>query len=167
MYPPPDSDLVSRYIQSYQLFSDQTLEIRLDSGVILSGRVTDPNGNPVPDVNVNAWNNETQTGNGAQIDEDGRYRMSLLPGTYEINISLPQDSPFVSKRIEAVQVTGDQTLDIKVDRGLILSGRVVDPGGNPIGNVNVNAWNHEGQTGGESRTDENGQYQMALLPGTY
>ena len=164
---PQDSPFVSETIRDYQLLGDQTLDIRVQRGAILSGLVTDPSGAPLQDIFINAWNPETQTGGGSGTDQDGRYQMTLLPGTYEINLNLPQDSPFVSKRIEAVQVTIDQTLDIQVERGLILSGRVVDPEGNPIENIFINAWNNDTQTGGGSRTDENGEYQMALLPGTY
>ena len=116
-----------------------TLDIHLDQGTILSGLVTDPAGNPLPDVSVNAWNPETQTGGGSATDENGRYRMALQSGIYDINVNPPQDSPFVPQRIESVQVTSDRNLDIQLERGAVLTGLITDPSGTPLSDVFINA----------------------------
>ena len=155
---PQESPFISRRLEAVQVISDRTLDISLERGAILSGRLTDPNGNPVPDVNVNARNPETQTGNSARTDENGRYQMTLPPGVYDLNVNPSQGSPFISQQLEGVQVTGDRILDIQLERGAILSGLITDPGGNPLQDVFINAWNPETQTGNGASTDENGRY---------
>ena len=164
---PSGSPFVSKSIPDYKIAGDQTFDIKLDRGVALSGRITDPDGRPVQNVNVNLWSQETQTGGGAQTDAEGRYRITLLPGTYSLNINPPQGSPLVSKSILSYQVPIDQTLDIKLDRGLVLSGRVTDPDGKPVQNVYINAWNQQAQIGSGGTTDAEGRYRVSLLPGTY
>jgi outer membrane receptor protein involved in Fe transport len=81
----------------------------------IEGRVLDPNGAVIPGVTVTATNQATGFEKSATTDEDGNYRIILLPpGTYDLKTSAP--SGFQSATLANVNVTvGSKTpLDINM-----------------------------------------------------
>ena len=92
--------------------------------VVLSGRITDPHGNPVADVYVDA-SGPGQSGD-TQTSADGTYSLTLAPGEYWLHILPPIGSPWTRQTLGKVEVTENTTLDIVLEEGRILSVLVVD-----------------------------------------
>lgn len=77
-------------------------------GTVLSGRVTDPAGNPLADVSVSV----TELRRGSMTDADGRYTIPSLPfGVYRISFQRLGHAPSVRRAaLTASTVTLDATL---------------------------------------------------------
>src|SRR4029453_14609821 len=64
-------------------------------GTVL-GRITDPQGAPVPGVHVSVVNEKTKVAQPTVTETDGAYQVPfLIPGTYRIEAMLPQFNKFV------------------------------------------------------------------------
>ena len=77
-------------------------------GTVLSGRVTDPAGNPLADVSVGV----TEVRRGAMTDADGRYTIPALPaGVYRISFQRLGYAPLVRRlAVSTSRATLDATL---------------------------------------------------------
>ena len=80
VYLPPESGLPRQRMRIVQATEDRTLDIRLEA-VTLSGRVTDPEANPVGGVSVEVWSSMGGWG-WTETSSDGAYHFTLMPGTY-------------------------------------------------------------------------------------
>jgi hypothetical protein len=81
----------------------------------IEGRVLDPNGAAVPGVTVTATNQQTGFEKTATSDEEGNYRLILLPpGTYKVVASGAQGFQAATLENAAVTVGGRTTLDINL-----------------------------------------------------
>lgn len=84
----------------------------------IEGRVLDPNDAVVPNTTVTAKNQETGFERTTTVDEDGNYRLILLPpGQYNVSVNPGSSQGFASMQLENVSVTvGSKTsLDIKLE----------------------------------------------------
>ncbi|HEX6203493.1 MAG TPA: carboxypeptidase regulatory-like domain-containing protein, partial [Thermoanaerobaculia bacterium] len=124
--------------------ADRTAElaVALDPGAALAGRVVDEEGEPVAGAQVHALPARPPERGGlrfgppmATTEADGSYRLTGLaagPVTLQVHAA-----GFVAHR-EELEVRGDQQLDVRLSRGLVLSG-VVTAGGEPIPGAQVGA----------------------------
>ncbi|MCH7813775.1 MAG: DUF4382 domain-containing protein [Planctomycetes bacterium] len=79
--------------------------IELAEAATISGTVTDPDGNPLADVSVTAFDGETEV-TGTATDADGTYALSGLPaGTYRLQFTAPgfQEAELTDRTVEAGQ----------------------------------------------------------------
>lgn len=84
----------------------------------IEGRVLDPNGAAVPGVTVTATNQQTGFEKTATSDEEGNYRLILLPpGTYKVVATGAQGFQPATLENAAVSVGGQTTLDINLGVG--------------------------------------------------
>src|SRR5438067_3457365 len=93
----------------------------------IEGRVLDPNGAAVPNVQVSATNEATGLEKSANTDDEGNYRIILLPpGTYTVRAEKTQG--FAQAEFQNVQVTvgGKTPLDVKLS-----------PAGVKVADINV------------------------------
>ena len=161
------------------------INFTLEQAAIISGRVTNSDGQPVQGVCFGAYSDDPCQWNyqgGTPSGQDGYYSILITPGTYYIR-SDPQCNSLnyvpewwnngdgtmdcgqaVSVNGIAGQETGD--IDFVLDTGGSVSGRVTDAQGNPIQNLHVNANTEQcgGLFLGWSSTDENGNYRLVGLP---
>lgn len=168
--PPEVGEWPSRTIEDVQITEDTTLDIALEAGVLLSGRVTDPEGGPVINASINIWDPVSGQSGWGQTSSDGSYRIVLVPGTYAVNIQPPEGSGLAS-RIEGIELTVDTSLDVVLEPGFLLSGRVTDSEGKEIFPVIIIA-QEPGMEWGEyipavAEGDTDGSYRMRLMGGTY
>ena len=163
IYIPPGSEFAKPSIEDIDLIEDMPLDIVLEPGYLLSGRVTDPEGKGIADVSVYAYS--PTSFEYSQTSSDGSYRILLLPGTYSLSIYIPPGSEFAKPSIEDIDLIEDMSLDIMLEPGFLLSGRVTDPEGKGIADVSVDA--HSPTGSGYTQTSSYGSYRIRLLPGTY
>ncbi|HEX6898357.1 MAG TPA: carboxypeptidase-like regulatory domain-containing protein [Thermoanaerobaculia bacterium] len=158
------------------------LRIELASAARLTGRVVDPDGHPVSGAYVradvageNPWDaidvgRPPCSGDGkfpdANTDGDGRFVLEPLPaGFYAFHVSA---EGFLVTEPELLEVDVDRELpamEVVLERGAILIGRVLMADGSPAAGATVRA------TGGRSSpptlTDQNGSYRLqGVEPGS-
>ncbi|MCC7179968.1 MAG: carboxypeptidase regulatory-like domain-containing protein [Acidobacteria bacterium] len=167
-------------------------DFALDPGGVLSGRITNAAGQPIPNlsVNVNALvNNALRSMGSVSTNADGVYRMSgLATGTYfaftgvgnsgymnELydNVLCPLGCNNIQSGTEIPVTVRNTTADrnFVLDTGGVITGTVTNAAnGNPIQNVTVTAVT---RVGGNlftrlATTDASGVYRLAgLTAGTY
>ncbi|MEM1177045.1 MAG: carboxypeptidase regulatory-like domain-containing protein [Acidobacteriota bacterium] len=107
---------------------DGPVELRLERQVKVRGRVIDARGHPVHGASVTFHRHHI--GLAARTDEDGRFEHRTAPGTYQLVASGETYRPWV--RDELNVETGMADLEITLETGLSISGRVLDPSGEPV-----------------------------------
>jgi hypothetical protein len=110
----------------------------------VSGFVTDPNGNPVADADLDF--DDAITGRriytpGDNTGPDGFYNVCVLPGIYNISYAPYLHSNLQGYQIFNVDLSDGSSIEINVvlEFGKIISGTVKDPSDNPIGGVDLDA----------------------------
>lgn len=150
------------------------VEVALEAGAKLVGKVTDSSGSPLSGVSVRA---EMMGGPGRVMrfdgvdtatttDPNGEYTLeSLEPGEKTFNFAR---SGYVTETKTVTLAGGKDTrLDVTIGSGLRISGQVVTEGGAPVGEATVRASSAAGG-GREAHTDASGAFQLeGLAPGHY
>ena len=140
---------------------DQPLEIRLDVGDSVEGRVIDSAGAAVPDVEISV-NGERLT----QSGPDGSWRVGGL-GADAVLVSWAPPPPFAPPTPRLVRA-GDGPLEIVLAAGATLRGRVVVAGGAPPEPTMVSAsWGAQGRVAGGKayiRAEPGGAFAFRALP---
>ncbi len=150
------------------------VEVAMESGVRLTGRVTGPDGSPVSGVSVRETSASNPgarfmpgMGSSATTDPNGEYVIEAIdPGDKTFSFSrqnyLPVDKTITLSGREA-------RLDVQLSSGLTLTGTVAADNGTPVADASVNATSaSEAGFGRGSRTDGNGNFQInGLAPGHY
>jgi peroxiredoxin/protocatechuate 3,4-dioxygenase beta subunit len=141
-------------------------ELRLESGVPMTGRVQDDAGRPIAGATVTAMAPVTESeqsnfhfGLGTTTtDDQGRWRLDEVPENLSI-VSLHVSHP--AYRTRAGSSSGGRERLSILTQGPTVKGRVVDPAGNPVKGAKVDV-GHD--VWGSSRepvtTDERGQYTL-------
>lgn len=176
--PSEGSGLPRKSVSDVEVTKAMTLDIMLEDGVILSGQVT-ASGKPVADARIHAVGRLIDTKNMQKYQSggherkpmmlkvstsaDGTYHIALMPGKYTLWIEPPWGSELPRKTIRDVQIKADMTLDI-VWKGTILSGKLTDTDGNPVGNVNIEI---SGENSGQTQSTKDGTYRVELGPSDY
>jgi hypothetical protein len=153
--------------------------IQLMPGLEIEGIVVDPEGQPIAGVQVAAvqgYAPRGPTGEGsrtATTDADGRFRIGGLPdGRVEVAAAA---EGYAETRLKGVDPSADDLLEIELNRGATLTGRVVDSRGDAVP-ATVTLFNTEPQvpTGfGVTnqpwiQTNGDGRFRIdSLTPGTW
>ena len=147
------------------------VELPLDQGVRLTGRVTGPNGSPLADVRVHIAPSPSGVFStrgseaSATTDANGEYTLeALLAGEETISFTHAKYAP-TSKQ---VTLKGREAkLDVQLSAGLRITGTVVTEAGAPVADARVDAMSSSG--GMESaRTNASGSFEIeGLKPGRY
>ena len=146
------------------------VELQLDTGVKLTGRVTGPNGSALSDVQVRLI--PSPTGNfatrgmdgSATTDANGEYVLDgLEAGEESVSFSHPKHSSAQKQ----VTLKGRETrLDMQLTAGGRLSGTVVTESGAPVADAQVEASSGSGFE--LARTDANGAFEFdSVTAGRY
>lgn len=150
------------------------IEIRLDAPARIEGRVVTATGEPVEGARViqahehgGGWFHHSFPPPAAYTDAEGRFRLGWVPpGIQEVNARAPDGSNF-GKAMEEVAVAPGETatVELVLDTGLTIAGRVVDPTGEPL--VNWGVYADPFEMGAvyprQDRTDADGRFLLANL----
>jgi protocatechuate 3,4-dioxygenase beta subunit len=153
------------------------VEVDVETGAKLTGRVTGPDGSPIAGVMVS----EDQmaggasrvmrfnaTNNGGSSDPNGEYSIDTLePGDKTFTFS--RSGYIAQQKTVTVAAGKDTRLDVQLSNGSRVSGFVVTDGGAPIADATVRAASASEMDGGrQATTDGNGAFTIeALAPGHY
>ena len=161
-------------------------EIRLRGGGSILGRVLDSAGHPVPGVKVNAepdrarerrlrwklvpeettfssfyrypWIPDRETSTGPQ----GEYELRWLLGHYEIGVSLEGRVAPASKGVDVDEGLRLENVDFILPHGTAVSGRVIDPAGQPLRGAEVTV-SKPCFVGASATTDAEGRFEVQGL----
>jgi protocatechuate 3,4-dioxygenase beta subunit len=157
----------------------ENIDAQLATGGSISGRVTDGAGNGIPGVNINV---RELTGNGisgANTDGDGYYTATAIPtGSYMVYFDgagagnyVPEfynnKNSWEPQTADTVSVTAGQTtpgIDVQLDEGATILGRVTDGAGNGINGVSVQIKRTDNYTIIWTGTDGAGNYTARGVP---
>lgn len=116
------------------------VEIVLAPGGTVEGRVLSPEGRPVPNARVSVAEPGSDAFSAfsrvrATTDGDGRYRLDGVPPGPQ---TLEATAEGYRRGVRDVEVTAEtRTIDFELERGLEVSGRVVDDAGHPVPSAQV------------------------------
>jgi uncharacterized GH25 family protein len=162
------------YVSNLEVRAGQDLkgvEIVLAVGAAVEGRVVSPSGRPVAEADVRVVQEEARgffrMPAMTQTDGDGRYRLEgVAPGARTIQASHEGYRPAV-RDLEVR--AGENTLDLSLEGGAEVRGRVVDEGGAPVPGARVSlreGWRSWDLPNGVSGAD--GSFTLAgVADGTY
>jgi uncharacterized GH25 family protein len=151
------------------------IEVPLEAGAKLVGKVTDSSGSPLSGVTIRP---EMMGGNAARVmrfdaldqmattDPSGEYSLdSIEPGEHTFVFSR---SGFVDESKSITLAGGkDNRLDVVLGSGIRVGGQVVTEGGVPVADATVHASSAAGSNR-EAHSDASGNFQLeGLTPGHY
>ena len=131
---PRHGPLISHKIEGLRLSTNTTRNFVLEAGVTLSGQVTGPTGQPVPGAWLWVVNDEGQEVSFNAANASGHYSLGVPPGTHQVNV---YSEDFLDTTVEGVAVTQDTVLNITLEAGVLLEGKVVDDEGQPVPDARV------------------------------
>ena len=88
----------------------------------------------MPGVYLSVQNEAGQEISFGFSNESGYYSLGVPVGAYQIGVS---SDAFLDKTVEGVEVVQDTVLNIALESGVALGGKVVDDEGQPVPNAQV------------------------------
>jgi hypothetical protein len=142
------------------------VELQLDAGVRLIGRVTGPDGSPLSDVSVSVAPSSSGSfaTRGVEIsattDANGEYAVESMQAGEE---SMTFTHPKYVTVTKDVTLKGRETkLDVQLSAGQRVTGIVVTESGAPVAEAEVQAG--RAGSGERARTNANGAFEMEAMP---
>lgn len=155
---------------------DRQIDVALDPGPQIRGKVTTTDGTPVTGAYV-CVDTPFPTGRICRpTSGDGSYTVTTRPQTYTVQVLAPTNADLISeywlgKRtwVDANEVSlgnSDRTLDITMRKGVRVTGVVRDTRGVPLEGATLNISDDVGPLAATD-TDISGTYSLVVPPGTY
>lgn len=139
---------------------DARLDVDLDRGRELHGRVADKSGQPVAGARVAASTTSAPFAASATSADDGQFTISGLDdGRYRVSA---QKNGYVTASVDDVDATNAQPLTLTLDRGATLTGRVTGLPAEELPTVRVAASSHDG--GSSTQADAGGNFTLTGIP---
>ncbi|MCX6583459.1 MAG: carboxypeptidase regulatory-like domain-containing protein [Candidatus Aminicenantes bacterium] len=154
------------------------IDAQLNTGSIISGRVTDISGSGIPNVRASAQDVVDRWGNSGTSDANGYYAITgLKPGSYKVEFHTQNAGNYLEEwyndkasfeNADTILLSANQTIDnidAQLAEGGIVSGRVMDESGNGIKDIEVDIFNLSHSNVAASVTDSEGNYSVGGIPG--
>ena len=146
------------------LSTNTTRNIILETGVTLSGRATGPTGQPAPWAWVSVRDGAGQQVSFGSTNESGYYSLGVPVGTYHVDV---YHENFIDRSLEGVAVAQATILNITLEAGVPLEGRVVDEAGQSVPDAWVCAHLPAEDQGFCAETGPEGSFQFRVAPAVY
>ena len=150
-------------------------EVTIAAGVAIEGVVSGPEGRPVAGATITAYQIGPRTDGSrtATTDDAGRFRVGGLRDRL-VELAVEADG-FARSHLSGVRPATNDLLEVELNRGATLSGRVEDTGGGAVSDLNVNLHEHTPRPSirgsGQvplARTDADGRFRFdAVESGTW
>lgn len=147
-------------------------EVKLRKGAPVSGRVVDESGNPVAEAvvafgSVSSWGMRAGRRDAFVTKKDGKFEFAALPsGSFRFRTRHPKFAPGSSDLIVLDGKTAKTGVEIVVETGGVIAGKVVDKAGEPVAYAQVRVssgrWRRAGRR--NATTDKDGAFEIAGLP---
>jgi uncharacterized GH25 family protein len=139
------------------------IAIQLPAGATVEGRVTSTEGKPLADAQVVVADAAVNGIAGfspfrGETDDDGQYRIEgISPGPH----TLAATAEGYRRAVRDVEAAVEpRKVDFQLDRGLEISGRVVDDGGNPVPDAGVSLFG-TGKRSQDAATEADGTFRLS------
>lgn len=172
--PPPGTRLMGARFDRYDMSDNlpHTLDVTLQTGTVVSGTVRGPAGEALQQVNLAV---DRLTGGrvytpGDKSDTAGAYRIVIPNGGYRFRWEPLPGVALQGVQIDTVLVNADRTIDVQLAAGTLLRGTVRDGGGTGIKKIDLELRDRLSTNKvfvANNTTDVNGDYVVALPPGTW
>jgi protocatechuate 3,4-dioxygenase beta subunit len=150
----------------------EDVRIVLERGATITGVVTSPTGESLGDVRISVTypterDTESTSGDSARTDAEGRYVLRGVSTGQASVVARHAEYPETTRDLTVE--SGDNTLDVTMDPGLTLRGRVVADDGAPIADARVFVTPAGGGwRGADARSEADGSFLVeGLAPGDY
>ncbi|MBN2590413.1 MAG: carboxypeptidase regulatory-like domain-containing protein [Sedimentisphaerales bacterium] len=149
--------------------NSENLDIKLESGITLTGKVTDPKGNGIKKASVkmmlkqDMWSYITVKNDTIKTDEEGKFEVKAIPAEYLYEITASADGYGWQRK----DIHADDAVNNILDAGMFIlpvanlsvTGIIVDADGNPIPKAMVDLMSYYGQPDDVSTiSDSNGNF---------
>jgi Carboxypeptidase regulatory-like domain len=178
---PPGEYQVSAYRQNSRseatpatVATGQTnrIEIELIPPPKITGIVRDPSGKAMPGLTLSVSPNWGRSEGEVKTDANGRYEMAWDPQRFGGSMQTPcLVARDIGRNLAAAQdiETGTTTLDLRLETGLIVAGRVEDVNGKPLSNAAVRLFLWSGNSGSQFddkpiKADAQGRFEITAMP---
>lgn len=166
--PPAGSNLLGRQYIDLDLSTHRSLDVVLETGISISGQVSDSLGAPVGnvDINVDSVGGGRLFTPGDNTDPyTGAFWIVTPPGLYRIRFSPPPGDRRRGLQLDSVTIVGDTVLNLTLTPGVLLSGLVTDDQGAGVQSVDIDLRNNN--TGAKifvanNKTDTGGFYNVTV-----
>jgi len=173
--PPPGTRLLGNEFSHVDLSAagGREMDVVLDQGRVVTGAVRTADGVALGGVDVDvdrASGGRLFTPNDKSDATSGAYAIVIPDGTYRFRFTPPRGAPWQGLQLDAVAITGDQTLDVNLQPGALLYGRLRDEVGRPQGSVELDLRRREDGTRVflvNKSADSNGDYAVAVPRGAF
>lgn len=165
----------ARMVSTGDRAGEERIVVRLDRGAPVSGRVVSAAGAPVAGARV--WASAASEPfpvidpqlDAVVTDADGRWQMAALAaGTYRFAASHPAHAQTTTAPIALSGATARDGVDIQLDDGGVLAGRVVDAAGAPVAGAELRVAARGGGVAWRllrvARAGGDGRFSIAGLP---
>ncbi|ANM28429.1 hypothetical protein ABI59_00470 [Acidobacteria bacterium Mor1] len=144
------------------------LEIVLDRGAILTGKILGVEESKLGDVEIEAVSRSGGGFAGGAVDYQGNYRLeNLAAGTWEVRAQIARSGRSARGEVTIEQGVQETTLDLQFEGGVTLEGRVTQAD-QPVKEATVWLTGTDVDHQGWSETDHSGRYVVeGLKPGNY
>ncbi|NKB65648.1 MAG: T9SS type A sorting domain-containing protein [Candidatus Latescibacteria bacterium] len=154
-------------LEGYEILADGELDIQMAQGVLLTVRVEGPRGEGVEgvDLDIDVWQEAYQPS--ILTDHQGQVQMRLPPGALVFHaIQVP--IPYLPAARLPVKLTADTTVVLKLDRGAVVEGSLLNAGGSDFPGAQM-LWSNLDREAIRWVNVEvgTGHYALALAPGRY
>ena len=139
------------------------LELRLQAGGAIVGRVLGLEPEALPHVEVGGFRREAMDFRSTRVDFEGRFRLAAVaPGEWRVSAEVPGTGRRAEGRVTLPPGASEVALDLDFASGFTLSGRVMR-GGAPAPGAVVSADGSDVADHGEAQADRDGLFRISGL----
>lgn len=149
------------------------LTLPLQQASYLAGTIRDSNGQPVSGASLK-FDDEISLrripATKGTSDANGFFRVGVAPGTYRVTVEPRVGSSLAAVRVPGVDMSTHRAQDFTLEVGVVVTGRVTDKQGLPVGQADWDAIREDNGLGAATPGDNtgfDGRYRFVVAPGLY